>query len=433
MDISGVEEENAAEEHYQLVNESSNNLEGLVYDVWSSSILPCLDVRSIFRLCRVSRKLREQLLTEQTFKLLCVHRYGISPLLSESYIGTSKTLYVATSVGRLDLALADVTNSLPISFPLLKVVHDIPRPVLRASDEELVVCLPSLSSEMANLEMEENCFLRVSIRQVCLAHPESVVKHLPNLKIEDIEQSPPLPIPAATRSNLDGDVLLSNTMQCCSEWPHLSALSSLSLKRCGTLEVYQTHLIKKISRTVSNWVPFLPNHYRAQRLLAVVEALSCTGDILPESLECLGIKPTNLPGYEFWFAMEITKWHTALQLYIVNQLDLSLEDYITVCLRHRRYRDKHRVFTVDEWRNFYEGLGFFLSEVLHRNHSEKRVSREELFEYFVQHCHEGGHSCLNQAKDGFPEERDFARQLLGLDRQIGVRTKFDKMLTPLVD
>ena len=76
MDISGVEEENAAEEHYQLVNESSNNLEGLVYDVWSSSILPCLDVRSIFRLCRVSRKLREQLLTEQTFKLLCVVSTG---------------------------------------------------------------------------------------------------------------------------------------------------------------------------------------------------------------------------------------------------------------------------------------------------------------------------------------------------------------------
>eukprot|EP00117_Sycon_ciliatum_P022565 scpid99203/ scgid4359/ len=48
MDISDMEEENAAGEHYQLVNESSNNLEGLIYDVWSSSILPCLDVRSIF-------------------------------------------------------------------------------------------------------------------------------------------------------------------------------------------------------------------------------------------------------------------------------------------------------------------------------------------------------------------------------------------------
>ena len=71
-----IQEKNALGEYHELLSESSNNLDHLAYDVWFESVLPCLDVRSIFRLCGVSRKLRKLLLTEQTFKAICVVSNG---------------------------------------------------------------------------------------------------------------------------------------------------------------------------------------------------------------------------------------------------------------------------------------------------------------------------------------------------------------------
>ena len=51
---------------------TDQTIESIHYDAWDSSILQFLDIRDIFRLCSVSRRIRSLLMTEGTFRLICV-------------------------------------------------------------------------------------------------------------------------------------------------------------------------------------------------------------------------------------------------------------------------------------------------------------------------------------------------------------------------
>lgn len=55
-----------------------NGLESIPFDVWQERLLPMLSIRDVYRVCGVTRKIREMLYNEYTFKRLCeVSAYAI--------------------------------------------------------------------------------------------------------------------------------------------------------------------------------------------------------------------------------------------------------------------------------------------------------------------------------------------------------------------
>eukprot|EP00117_Sycon_ciliatum_P005367 scpid98286/ scgid0218/ len=61
------------EDHCQLVDPVSveYGLDSVLFDVWQATLLPMLSVADIFQLSGTSRRLREMLLNEYTFKRIC--------------------------------------------------------------------------------------------------------------------------------------------------------------------------------------------------------------------------------------------------------------------------------------------------------------------------------------------------------------------------
>eukprot|EP00117_Sycon_ciliatum_P029364 scpid74785/ scgid5746/ len=367
--VSDLEDENTADMHHELVCQSSGNLHSLLYDVWISSLLPLLDVRSMFRLCGVSRNLRELLMTEQTFKLLCVRRYGISPLLDLSYIDISKTLFAVTTTMRLDISTCSRIYHL---LPPRKYNH-MPRP-----KKVLDLALPLLSAKMESLKKQGEDYARIICNHDSLdcSILNIVVKGLPKLEKIDIEQEYPPP-----RSDVTGNARI------CYDWCHLSNLKNLSVQRCGSVEAYQTEVIEKMMSFTWRVLPMLRYHYREQRLVEVANVLSATVGKFPEALGCLGVAfPGSNDPVDVRMACKVSQWHSALQLYIVNQLDMSLEDYFKVCLEYRKVSDA-QVFTTEKgWRYFYSGLGEHLRTVLSPDHSENRASQKDLLDYFAEYA-----------------------------------------------
>ncbi|XP_065177078.1 uncharacterized protein LOC135806802 [Sycon ciliatum] len=376
MDGSGNEEENAPDERHELMNESSYNLDSVIYDVWSESLLPYLDVRSIFRLCGVSRKLRKLLLTEQTFKAICVRRYGISPLLDSSdlkYIDTSKALYVAIAVLRLDPIMCEqMNNHLPSNkLDTMQYGPSCPIPFL-----------PFLSSKMGTFKLER-CFPGKMITDLYMEDVRLVIKaatkHLPKLQKDDISRTRHQQIPHVSDSGYTSE-------------DHLDRLRDLSLQRCGSPEVYQTLLIKRIAHASSKVIPLLQYHYRAQRLLKVGRALSSINEQFPELLQCLGLlwslADALSPDFFLTLPLRASAGHSTLQLYVMNQLDISLENYCMVCLKYRKLRDKQVITTELGWTQFFSGLGEYLRNVLSLNHSDNCASQNDLLDYFTKYAEE---------------------------------------------
>ncbi|XP_065194147.1 uncharacterized protein LOC135825340 isoform X1 [Sycon ciliatum] len=84
-------------------------LDSVLFDVWQATLLPMLSVADIFQLLGASRRLREMLLNEYTFKRICQHRYQLSVDLGVEYMSTAKHLFIAHSVASLDV-FDDITN-----------------------------------------------------------------------------------------------------------------------------------------------------------------------------------------------------------------------------------------------------------------------------------------------------------------------------------
>eukprot|EP00117_Sycon_ciliatum_P049396 scpid102794/ scgid35018/ len=72
-----------------------NGLESIPFDVWQERLLPMLSIRDVYRVCGVTRKIREMLYNEYTFKRLCEHRYQLCPRVGVQYIQRAKDFYIA--------------------------------------------------------------------------------------------------------------------------------------------------------------------------------------------------------------------------------------------------------------------------------------------------------------------------------------------------
>ena len=298
-------------------------------------------------------------------------RYGISPLLDSSYIDTSKTLYVATAVLRLDPIMCEQINKHCLS--------SIKLDTMQYGTSSPIPFLPFLSSKMGTFKVE-SCFpmsMHLTPYLEGLLVVAAATEHLPKLQIEDISRTHPQQISHESDSGYS-----------CND--HLDRLRDLSLKRCGSPEVYQTLLIKRIANATSKVIPLLQYHYRAQRLLEVVRALSKINEHFPSLLQYLGLLCTGAdaqsPDFFLTSSLSACTRHSTLQLYVMNQLELSLEDYFMVCLRYRKLRDMQGITTELGLTQFYSGLGKHLRNVLSLNHSDNCDNQKDLLEHFTTYA-----------------------------------------------
>ncbi|XP_065178258.1 uncharacterized protein LOC135808933 [Sycon ciliatum] len=339
IEVAAMEQRNSLPTHHQSTGPHMNPLESLHYDIWDC-VLSFLEVRDIFRLCGASRPIRTMLMTEYTFRRLCMLRYHISPRLDVSYISTSKILYAAANVATLSRQFCwDMYSMFKRRLPRVhsEVASDNIRWRIMAYFPLLCPKAPVQKGELCAFGIDD--WLPANIASW----------YLPNLDTDNLEKL-----------------------------YHVRKLCEMSLVRCGSVQVYQMDLIRSLSQETRKLVSYLPYHYLRCRLNEIVKTLSeITGNKLTYLLACLGLYAAAEPQFLFLRATQLCHVHSVLQLYIKQSLEMSIADYFAACVECREYCERMSDFL---WRRtVYSKLAEHLSMPCPKHNVLTRLQLSEGF------------------------------------------------------
>ncbi|XP_065193954.1 uncharacterized protein LOC135825155 [Sycon ciliatum] len=363
---------NESEDQQSRVLESvESGLGNVLFDVWCLTLLPLLSIPDIFQLCGVSRRLRELLHNEYTFKGLCQHRYQLSPYLEMSYIQIAKVMYIATRVASLHHSgTAEFMNCVIGSNDHRVFGHKM-RSIVRLSSlalplpENVVNTFPSCTSTgQLMLLAQEQCLL---VEEACT--------YLPNISQTFIEET-------------------------CNEEPgcifyRLEDLVKLSFDNCSSIEQYQTAIIKDLEKDSSEMVQYLSSTNRSSRLVSIakgfysvarrdttVVSLLNNEYLIAHLTPCLAKPWIYNPFHHFIMnfrnsdiasadAFASLKWidattllattHSVINLLITNNLQTNeVEDYFTAVLEYNTLWMSLPQSSRPRRDDLYRGLGTYI-------------------------------------------------------------------------
>ncbi|XP_065194088.1 uncharacterized protein LOC135825276 [Sycon ciliatum] len=385
---------NESEDQQSRALESvDSGLGNVQFDVWQSTLLPLLSIADIFLLCGVSRRLRELLYNEYTFKRLCQHRYHLSPILEMPYIQSAKVIYIATKVASLHHSKRREFMNCVIGSNDRPVFEHKMRSIVRLSS--LVIRLP----ENVNIPTSWTSTGKlISLAQKQCVFAEDACTFLPNLSPTLIKR----------RCNVESGFY--DTVY------RLQDVVNLSFESCSSIEQYQTGIITDLEKNVSEMISYMSSANRSSRLEciakdfyntakrdAVVVSLLTDGYCMPHLRRYLANPWTHKPLYHFdiryanidvvacddtfatrqWIhatALLATR-HSVINLLIKGELCTEQdEDYFTAFLEYTKIWKNLPTSSRPRRDDLYSGLGTYILGSSPASDSQRMMSSVELLD-----------------------------------------------------
>ncbi|XP_065199003.1 uncharacterized protein LOC135830703 [Sycon ciliatum] len=377
-----------------MEQESAQNvLDSVLFDVWEAAVLPLLSLADIFQLCGVTRHVQELLRNENTFRRLCQNRYQISPNLKLSYIKVARHLCIATRVSSIRESKPGASQRCIIDY------HDHKCQVFNQK-LRMIVQLSSL----ALMTPTSHTIIRYSpplleplVKELWLSS-KVTSSSLPNLSTSLIEEKCRAGEGARYR---------------------LADVTSLLLEICGSHELYQTCILKKLEQDIPEIESYLPYANRTCRLIKLAKCFKNVArrdPTLLSSLECENLVPAlpqhittrwicNLYDHlliekdrshvlshdvlatQNWIELteQLAKYHLVLKLLIKRRLRVSqVEDYFLAVMEYNEIWHSLPQSSRPSRKVLYHDVGIYLLSRTPMWKREKELTKEELLNAMEQ-------------------------------------------------
>ncbi|XP_065193765.1 uncharacterized protein LOC135824954 [Sycon ciliatum] len=391
------------EDHCQLVDPVSveYGLDSVLFDVWQATLLPMLSVADIFQLSGTSRRLREMLLNEYTFKRICQKRYHLSPCLEMSYIRAARILFIADSVASLHHSPWVFVNHVLVGSPNCRVFEHKHKLLRQLSS--LALMAPPTAGQITSWTF--SC-LQSELVKVDFLSVDEACEILPNVsrKLFGPDSS-------------DSDEGMNTDAY------RIEDLVSLLQEKCGSIEENQEALIEHLQSDISTLESYLPYVYRSRRLVdiakcfysiakhdkSVLTSLAKACGHCFEQFMIASITPvwTYNPFVHWDFVGEISdhervpvvgtrQWidaviqltikHSVLKHIIMGSIrTVHAEDYFMAVLEYEVFLKGLPESSIPDRETLYHYLGSYLEPASQESHSRKEWTAEELFKAMVEH------------------------------------------------
>ncbi|XP_065194110.1 uncharacterized protein LOC135825299 [Sycon ciliatum] len=387
------------EDHCQLVDPVSveYGLDSVLFDVWQAKLLPMLSVADIFQLSGTSRRLREMLLNEYTFKRICQKRYHLSPNLEMSYIRAARILYIADSVASMHLSPWESINNLLFEGANRQVFDRMDTLFKQLST--LALMAPPTAGQITSCTF--SC-LQDELVYVEFVSVDEACEIIPNV-------SRKLFGPGSSDSD-EG-----MTTDACS----IEDLVSLLLEKCGSIEENQEAMIEHLQRDIPTLESYLPYVYRSRRLVNIAICLYSIAKHDKSALtspvtawlwtyiyeHCLQtpiisawtdnafvhwnfvdvrsyLEKYDLIGIRYWtYAIgQLATKHSVLKLLIMGRMrTVHVEDYFMAVLEYEEFLKGLPKSSIPDRATLYLQLGSYLQPASQGSHSRTEWTSDELF------------------------------------------------------
>ncbi|XP_065194135.1 uncharacterized protein LOC135825326 [Sycon ciliatum] len=373
-----------------MEQESAQNvLNSVNFDVWEAAVLPLLSFADIFQLCGVTRRVRELLHKENTFRRLCENRYQISPHLKLSYIRVAKHLCIATRVSSIHERNSRCGDNSVVDSNFPHHHDQLCKQKFRAI---LQLSSLALTPPKAHTIMRYSPPLPRPLIKTLWLPSKDTSFYLSNLPTSLIEET--CRLEKGTKYSLDD-------------------ATSLLLKICGSHEEYQTCILKKLEQDIPETEAYLPYANRTCKLVELAkcfESVARRDPTLLSSLKCENLVPT-LPQhvstrwiynpYDYiliendksdllsddvlathnWidFTVRLAERHSVLKLLIKRILRVSqVEDYFVAVMEYDKLWHSLSQSRRPSRDALYRDLGTYLLHTLPTSQCKKELTKVEL-------------------------------------------------------